>query len=369
MAYKYNHLYSGNFRIFEEEISRSIWGSSPSGAHDLYILPNDVDYVIADSGLFNASAEKSSSGSAIYTFFLGLHLSIADTVCSLACSEGFYKDVPFDMAVAETHSDDMPNRYIDYSSLFFNNQFRGLVPRKYLAGDPARIDESSRGRLGNHLMEMCLRFVSYHEQAHFLLGHIDLAMRDFGIKRLYEVQPKQEEIGRINDYEVSRLLEIHADMNAVQLMFDTHPATDRFAETKRGLWYHSAKNPIVWVKCILLSVAIVTSIIHKAEMFWISDVSKRTHPFSISRFLVALNLAEDFLQNLLPEAESRDEFYRDIISDINFIYSFFGFDSYFINEPGKGSGCDNELVNQELKLFEDSLLDVVSYLKTVRKSD
>ena len=365
MSHKFEHLYDGKFRLFESEVSRTFPGAKPTEVTDLWAPPDGYNYVLADSGVFNACASRNAENGAVYTFFLGLHLSIVDAVCSIVCSEGFFNEIPFDLEVGEIDLTAVPARFIDYSFLLNSGNFLGPIAGKCFLGDSRQVDRSPRGRLGNHLMEVCLRFVSYHEQAHYLLGHVDMVSKNFGIQHLYEVQTPDANEMRINDYELSRLLEFHADGNAVGLLLGFRPGHERFDETETGLWLKSAKEPKMWAKCVLLSVATITSIISLAETKWLSDPAKRTHPHALSRLLFAMRTADQFLRDFIPAKKERDDFFASLQDDFNFVFKFLGVNFRFVHDASEEfPRCSDDSVNGELKHFDEAFSRVGSELRS-----
>lgn len=364
MSYRFSHLYQGSFNLFEAELSRTIPGACASEDSDLYIAPPGITFGLVDDGGFNACAYSDARNEGVLEFYLGVYLSVADCVCTLACTRGFFNEIPFDLDVLELDIGLIKDRYVDYTFLLTNSSDRvHPIASKVLVGPPQLVDESPRGRLGNQLLESCIRFVSYHEVCHYLLGHCSHAKTRFGITKLYELQPRDSRIGRIADLTVSRAFELHADGNAATLMMQSRPGKPNTRETPRGQWLREAKDPAVWAKCVITSVAVVTSIIHRAEKTAGIPEDKRSHPHAQTRLFFTLRVVEHWLREFAKTKAEIDSFLDSFEDDLNMVYELVDTDYRICIDPTLDKPVPGDpVIAEELEQLSSDISKVVKSL-------
>ncbi|MEQ9823214.1 MAG: hypothetical protein ABQ298_02395 [Puniceicoccaceae bacterium] len=318
-----SNLYNGAFEVFREHIARS-FPSIKVPETDSSIL--DKNYFLVDSPRFNASVSASKNNSPRYYFNLGIHLAVFDAVSTLVGISDFYKEVPFDLPVwVNTSIGRLRDRCTDYRFLFEGRSFKGSVAGISFSSDnPEEIDSSSRGRLGNFLSELCFKFISFHEQAHFNLGHVNLAKEEFGVARLHEAPDEHEGCGIEGDPVLIRCLELEADAQAISTFFASMPGRGRFKPVEKGVSFRDAYQVKTWIKCVIYSAMVIVAILSLIDDKFKLEDDKREHPFALTRLINILDAVDYNLHFIIKTKEERNSYMSSINDDINVIFGIFG---------------------------------------------
>jgi len=314
-------LYNGAFDVFEKYIARSfpIMPPSTKNIHELY-----SNYFIVDSPKFNASVSIGGNNTPKYYFNLGVALGVFDSVSTLAGITDFYKEIPIELPTWMNESiGRLRNRCTDYRFLFEGGKFKGWVAGvSFIPDNPDEIESSIRGRLGNFLIELCFKFISYHEQAHFELGHLNIVSKELGVNRLHEASSEHDDCSIFGDPKLARYFELEADAGAITKFFETMPGTGKSIDL--GITFPDAYQPTVWARCVIYAATIVMIILTLSDAKFFPSEKDRKHPYIFTRLISVMNTIEYELQKIIKSRKKRDEFYSSIIEDINVIYTVFG---------------------------------------------
>lgn len=279
---------------FFEEVKRS------------FLLPDDkreqyfavLGVALSDSLQFNASVGLTDQDFPQYTFNQGMALGISDACMALACNLEFCAWHGLDDChIVQFESKiDSPQRYFDYSYAVMPDGTFRMPYQESLAGP--NVDECGRGRLGNHLSEIAIKFVSLHEQGHFLGGHLHYLRSRRGGSRWLEIPGAGQ--GDLAPEERCAL-ELDADAIAAVLavgQFIRFPEMRKM--TGRGLWLKDAYTDEGWLFYALLGVCLVFAIFDRAERVAGRPTgATRSHPSAAARLLSLMDVMRSLILDTL----------------------------------------------------------------------
>lgn len=272
----------GVFSAFRDEIDNSFFRRI-SGARPL-VLPNRLrDMIRFSTDLsLNACVERDKKGPPSYTFNLGACLGLADATFTLATKSEFVPEITFPKENVIVHHGVSPKtRYYDYQYIMENGRVQ-FWPFSHTLEKP---HSTRRGSLGDHIFELATKFLSLHEQSHFMMGHLHFVanyLGDRGIDEAWlEINNERRHDGL--HFETRRALELQADSFAAYWLFNA--AERRLTLAPQGLRLPETSEPEEWQHFVLLAIALVVGILDRAERGSAKRSHEVTHPSAAARML------------------------------------------------------------------------------------
>ena len=217
-------------------------------------------------GAFVEWQEKKPS----YVFTIGMALALADAAIELVCTPTFMKDIGAPNLVQAHPQFLTPRiRFQDYS----NHSIEAYCAAWPFSKKP--IDEA-RITLAFDLFDLSTKYISLHEQGHYLSGHLDL------------VRSTWTEIGTHQHTGIDpRVMEMQADTFAAQVL------------TNHKIHIHHKLGPIsdnaaltsYVLRCITVSMALVCSVLEINDRGVGRMSGVPTHPSAGARLLNVLRFA------------------------------------------------------------------------------
>jgi hypothetical protein len=250
----------------------------------------------------------------VYRFSAGAIVGLYDLFMTLCADIRFFSHIPG--GEADTHTTSVhAARYHDYSFLRRTTTFP-LAHR-------TPVDES-RHDLALYLMTAGFHWILYHEESHYLGGHLAFQMQMHAREAIEEVALDDSNLEEREDI---RALESHADERAhiqVFRIYGTDPGVhshpiELCRESKEGL-----RLSIVAIGCVLL-------------LFHANEQSVRgKHPASLTRLLDAFTLLFTLLERRDPvicehdtswlTADATRELFSDATRDLTIAAQLLGLD-------------------------------------------
>lgn len=301
------------YAIFREEIGRSLLRRESAD----HICPCEVQHSTDLS--FDARVGLKDDGYPKYTFSVGAFIGLMDACMTLACNPNFCEHIPMrDETVIEVHNISPHSRFFDYSYIFSNDKLN-IWPCTRMLNEPDASGE--RGNLGNHLFEMAIKFISAHEQAHFLSGHL-FYLKKKSVSGMWSEKPGYSLGVRISPAR-HRALEIQADHLAAVLLTVLFLHGQPFV-TQRGFWLPYMNEPSNFLFFAVLGMAVVIGIIDLFEQSENKDPSERTHPSAPARFLTILSAVLNQVGELISDASDQEKWVQALLDQCMVLFSTLG---------------------------------------------
>jgi hypothetical protein len=242
--------------------------------------------VLLHDGLhFNAWVGRAEDGYAIYTVTAGVIAALVDICITLSATKTFFPEVETRGKVREMFTLYDSSHFIAYHRLHGDKgEALPLIPIRVIHDDPIR--ES----LGIALFDLASRFLMFHEQMHFIRGHLHYIFGPTSPRALEEIP---SDISSAVPASKRRALELDADGSAfAQLLklFDQR-------ETMLYKFSPFITNEWEWARVVTLSSLVVTLLLSIVDDT-IHAHSERHHPTPQVRILNILQVLITYQQNL-----------------------------------------------------------------------
>jgi hypothetical protein len=212
-----------------------------------------------------------------FYFQLGCGFALYDLFMSLISHPDFFPELPLDESAGVIPGPDRDDRFCDYTWVASTPP---PAEQRFL---PQRMTlDAPRYALGDHLFEMAVRFLFYHQQMHYLLGHLELARRAGPDFTLFEIAATAQESV---PPELLRALELEADGDAAALLF--HAGRDE-AERRRA-HLPAMHRPLDWDRALLAAVGAVFMLVEWNQRH-ASGMEPEAHPSAAARTLNVFRL-------------------------------------------------------------------------------
>lgn len=223
-----------------------------------------------------------------YKITVGAIIGFYDLFMTLCCRADFFPDVAG--ATAGGQDQPHPSRYKDYAFLLES----GRIPLAHRVPD-----DPVRHALGLYLMTAAFHWLLYHEESHFLAGHLMFMQRMHAQADIAEAPRAAADPERAADL---RALESHADERA-------HLQTVRIYANEPGLWSHPAESlqsPAQGVRVALVALGSVLLLFHANR-----PGGDSSHPLPMTRLLDAYGVVFTTLAQKEPSLYGPDTTWID----------------------------------------------------------
>lgn len=273
-------------------------------------------FQVNPKGKFNAQVTEYELGQLLpgpkYEFNLGVWYALLDSIASICAAQAFFSDI-------ETGPISPPKydlfggtrRYQDYSILADKEAL--LYP------DPPRFRAPLRQQLADQQIEIAVKFISLHEQAHVFAGHL-LFVREAGSARLLEIDEAD-----VSQHwgEARRSIELQADAIAFQTLFQSCAGNlDELRASEPR--FFNIQSTVDWLTACLTATAVVCCLFEIADSVRTKEIHRRQHPTAKCR---TLSLFQIFLTLLLPLVQTDDELHlalRRVLQNTAVIFQTLG---------------------------------------------
>lgn len=172
---------------------------------------------------FNASASLTRRRGPLYEINYGVILAAKDVANFLMCDPDFCPWIPFSSEEVFDLTQGLPLQKLLYYRFPLPDtpEDHKFYPAKYLETTPPG-NTTPRIRFSEMISRGLMKFISYHEQAHFLWGHVHYAEKRIGVAQLEELGAARCGLGGLPSEETQRVnyfMEHHADSSAFQRMY------------------------------------------------------------------------------------------------------------------------------------------------------
>jgi hypothetical protein len=242
-------------------------------------LPVAVD----SSPIVNAAAIRHGSESAAFIFNIGIGYALIDVFSTLIAQPEFYPDVPLAPDSVRT-GPEAPGRFYDYSWLFARDP--SLAPGFFTQ---ANTSDQSRFGLGDHLFETAGRFIAYHEQAHFYMGHLSFLGQQNPGFAFHEIPSDTREAAYA---ETVRALELQADMAAASVLFNV----GRNPEDRSAAHFKQIHTTQDWDRALLIAMTVAFMLVALGETHMRIPPELRTHPSAAARTISLFMFYDHFVR-------------------------------------------------------------------------
>lgn len=231
----------------------------------------------------NAAAIRRGPDSAAFEFNLGIGYALIDVFATLIAQPDFYPDLPLspDSVIV---GPEMPGRFFDYSWLAAGGPSQ--APGFFTS---AVTSDETRFGLGDHLVETAGRFIAYHEQAHFAIGHLSFLGKDdqgFAFEEIPADNPD------VLFAETARALELQADRYAASMLL----SVGRRQEDRRAAHFKQIHTTLDWDRSLLLAISVVFMLIALGESSSCPAPELRTHPSAAARTVSLFTFYDHFVR-------------------------------------------------------------------------
>ena len=270
-----------NSRVLEDQ------PSIPQGSHDLVMGNLRV----------NAVAGRNLLNQVTYSYYLGTALALFDAAMTLAATPEFYPAIALDRTSVKHYRSVTPSSFVSYE------EFTASRREELKSFTPHRMPDSrERVGLGITLYQNAARFVAFHEQGHFLRGHLHYLYSTSKKLSFAELPTAGGE--REAEPAVARALEFDADGFAAAVAFGdllTFASLTEQANAQTG----ANLTQEDYAHLFLLGVACLFAVLHRTERSNRND--QLTHPSAaarvanIWRYFVGTHRRSAANKNLTPD--------------------------------------------------------------------
>ena len=267
--------------------------SHPSG------YAKNQEFKVVSKGKFNASATESEQPQPApqYEFNLGVWYALLDGIGCLCADSRFFAEIETG-AITPPRFDAFKglNRFQDYSA--------PASKKVLIYPDFPRAGSDLRRKLADQQIEIAIKFVSLHEQAHVFAGHLSFVSQD-GQAKLLEVG--EEETPLVSSSAAARrAIELQADAIAFQTLVQT--SFGRIAGLKeRSPRFFNVSSDADWLIACVSATVIVCCLFEIADSSRTSDPATRLHPSAKCRTLAVFQI---FVSLLIDVVQTDEEFHR-----------------------------------------------------------
>lgn len=256
------------------------------------------EFRVVPKGKFNASATEPAQPQPApqYEFNLGVWYALLDGIGCLCADPRFFAEIETG-AVKPQRFDAFKglNRFQDYSS---------PSDKKILIyPDFPRADSVLRQKLADQQIEIAIKFVSLHEQAHVFAGHLSFVSQA-GQTKLLEMD--EEETPPVSYAATRRAIELQADAVAFQTLVQT--CFGRIGELRKSEpRFFNVSSDVDWLIACVSAAVIVCCLFEIADSNRTSDPATRLHPSAKCR---TLSVFQTFVSLLIDVVQTDEDFHR-----------------------------------------------------------
>lgn len=278
--------------------------------HDAHQKPSDVSISISEDLEFNASVTIDVAGKPHYNYNLGIVVTAHEVVQHLMCDPKFFPWLPFhgETVVESTNETSLRDIILDaYSSV--DPQKTAILANKFL--DSQHEINTPRRNFADFIVWNLITFVSYHEQAHYMWGHVHFHHRTMHAQTFKEFDADRS-FDKLNVTEAERIsffMEHQADSLAFHSMFrdcieraahlENNPKVD-FPFRELGELIVAATAGMQ----VALGVFEVCESFSRVNSHKINSIYNRTHPYSVSRMMHCYRI---FIDTITSKTRDADE--------------------------------------------------------------
>lgn len=270
-------------------------------------------FTVAPKGKFNAqvtefAGEKLLDGPK-YEFNLGVWYSLLDSIACICADNRFYPEI-------ETGAITPPISDTFDGSLRFQNYSAKTDRQVLIYPNFPHIEEKMRIALADQQIEIAVKFVSLHEQAHVFAGHL-LYIVESGATKLLEIADDEPETTAAEE---RRAMELEADAIAFQtiLQFCFGKIQELRAKEPRFFNIFSDTN---WLIACVSATVIVCCLFEIADSVQTKKLEDRLHPSAKCR---TLSVFQTFISILIEIVDTDAELHfaiRRVLQNIETIFS------------------------------------------------
>lgn len=273
-------------------------------------------FQINPKGKFNAQVTEYERGQRLpgpkYEFNLGIWYALLDSVACLCAEQAFFPDIEVGNIT--------PSIYPLFQGTRRFQDYSGLADKKsLLSPDPPHFSASLRQQLADQQIEIAVKFVSLHEQAHVWAGHL-LYINQYGTSELLEID---EDDPLRAGTEQRRAIELQADAIAFQTLFQVcAPRLEELHANEQR--FFNIQSPVDWLTACVTATVITACLFEIADIAQTKAAPSRQHPSARCR---TLSLFQIFVALLLPLVNTDAELHaalRKVLHNTTSIFQVLG---------------------------------------------
>jgi hypothetical protein len=308
---------------------------------DLAAFPPGSHEVMMSLLTLNAGAALDPLNRPIYSYHLGTPLALFDVAMTAAADARFHPEIPFSGNSVQEY------RQLSTSSFLSYEYLRSFKPKDVKPFRPHRLcQEPRRLALGNALFDAATRFVAFHEQGHFIRGHLHYVNGESHGLKLSELPAPGYD--RAAEPSVMCAFELDADGFAAGVAFsDLLSFPEILAPETAGT--EAVQSTEDYVRLFLAGFACLFAVLARGDRY-LSSVT--THPSAAVRMV---NVWEYFVyscrQALGREMPVNDELFSAALADVNTVFEILEVPQ--VNEQNLRAFTDRSALPEEDKVFEE----------------
>lgn len=270
----------------------------------------EQEFRVISRGKFNASVTEHNYGEPLpgprYDFNIGIWYALLDSVASICTNKYFFPEIEYgDVEFQESSDNQISRRFYDYTS---SSGEKSILYPKY----PKLIAEE-RQKLANQQLELAVKFISLHEQAHVFAGHL-LYIKQFGSANLLEIA----EEGNSTKSKQRQALELQADDVAFQALFRLCIKQIKKSESEPKLFNISSE--VDWLIACISSTVIVCCLFEIADSIQAKSPHNRQHPSAKCRTLSIFKTFISIVINIVQTDEDLHKAIRRVLQNLGAIF-------------------------------------------------